>query len=440
MTARWLATSALLAACGSSVPPFPNGVDAAMPDSIPKFTGGEPSPGDVAVTVTRDGQPAAGLAVWFQGPDSEDTVILATDDQGVAAAPDGMLGFVTVLDPKGTNGSPTLMTFAATQPGDRLVLELTPSLIATPGILTVSYPSAGDGVRYDVRTPCGSTATRDLEATVAVGNCGAMTDVLIVATDELDNPLASLLGTAVPVDGASHALSGNYEPVPAESYAYANVPASVRSISTLARVFTARGPLYDRSTLALNSPPSGSLASGASVPGAAGTLEMIGSVIVGSLTDLGQQSVFDWAAPSGSYALDVTGALLPPFASAGMYSAGSHQVTWTEGSGPTTPDLVRGHIAVTRGASIESPHWEWMIVAPRNGAPTLQFPTLPPPPPGADDFNPIASDSVAVTALETASLPGGYEAFRAHGFGSLLTAVSTTPGRIVDQVLAPAQL
>jgi hypothetical protein len=61
--------------------------------------------------------------------------------------------------------------------------------------------------------------------------------------------------------------------------------------------------------------------------------------------------------------------------------------------------------------------------------------TLPVLPAGSFDFNPAASDTTVVSALEIAYVPGGYDAFRPHGFSPVTAAISGPGGRAVLQLL-----
>jgi hypothetical protein len=71
--------------------------DGGAPDALPDSatsTGIAP-PGAVTIKITRAGMPLAGVAVFFQGPDSTPISTVLTDDVGSAWAVMPAGGFVT---------------------------------------------------------------------------------------------------------------------------------------------------------------------------------------------------------------------------------------------------------------------------------------------------------------------------------------------------------
>jgi hypothetical protein len=409
-----------LAAC-SSHRPFPTQPVDAPPDTLDPQTADAP-PGAVTLRVTDHGQPAVGIAVYFQGADSSLVAALATDAHGTAGAviPDG--GFVTAVAP-GANATPHLATFAAVRAGDALALELAPGDPAGGATVDVVVPTIA-ATTYDVHTPCGG-GTIDASGTgQLVLTCASSADFLVVARDANGDPTSSLFAAAVPLEGPV-VLAGTYAAFDPTSFDYTDVPSAVTFVRTYRAIATPRGRVFDDSTSA---PANGQASSKLAMPDAPGAIAITVSDGQPSGGLLDEQVVYDWGAASASYTLDYGAAMLAALASAPTYAPATRAVTWTERDG-TAGDLVRVRIDVARGGSA----WTWSLVAPRGGT-SATYPQLL-------DFSPTASDAVTVEELANAQVPGGYDAFRAHGFANFIDAVAGPSGRsVVASYVLPGPL
>lgn len=198
MSKRWLVVAFLVAGCGGSSEPPPNGV--------------------VTVAVTRAGVPIAGATVVFDDPDGAVTGRGTTDADGVATAELVGGGMVTVVDP----AVPTrLMTLTEVSPGPgRLEVPLdtsiTPPAGPEAGTLTIPAPPGAPPAGTDhvmIETGCGSFSAPSLPATVSItADCiTAVRAVPVIVTaweppGDLEHPgnsLAAFSGLALAGNGSN---------------------------------------------------------------------------------------------------------------------------------------------------------------------------------------------------------------------------------------------
>ena len=139
-----------------------------------------------------------------------------------------------------------------------------------------------------------------------------------------------------------------------------------------------------------------------------------------------------WDTSATSYSLNLANVQLPAYSAVPSYDAGAHDITWGEQAGTVAPDLVRAAIDAYRDGFPSGHSWRWSIVAPHGAGATVRFPQLPI---DAFDYNPGPSDTVGVSDLLSAQVPGGYDAFRPHGFNEVTRAISGTSGLIVVELL-----
>jgi hypothetical protein len=434
---RGLTYAALLVGCGNTVH---HGVDAPPPDVSTDTIGpadGEPPPNAVKLTITRGGAPVMGVAVVFQAADSSLVRASLTSDKGVAWAEVASGGFVTALDHVGA-GLDELTTFADVQPADALTLDLDPSGRKDEWPVAISIPADAGAAAYEVFTTCGGPMGGDPTAgvtTVLVG-CGGVADAVVVAEDDANNPLRAFFVSAValpeppppPATDAMDpvfpplALTGSYAALVPTTFSYSNVPAAMTFVGTFHAFASARGRVFERT--AGEAVSGGSAQTAIAVPSASAPTLVATNLYS---QEVGTQMIVEGRASSGAYALDVGASLLPRFASAPSYDAGS--VMWTETAGPVQPALVRARIAVHRDAAPAGRVWGWRIVAPRAGT-RVSYPVLPS---FGFDFKPTAGDIVSVSELTTASIP--YAVARPVGFGALTNLVIGTTERHVIQIL-----
>ena len=146
----------------------------------------------------------------------------------------------------------------------------------------------------------------------------------------------------------------------------------------------------------------------------------ISALVVSNLypqsTELGQQTILEVADSGTDYTVDLTQAMLPRYITAPAYDAASRTIGWGEAPASVDGNLVRARIHAVRDDVASGRSWTWQIVGAKS-ATSITFPELP----ALDGFSyvPLATDTVGVDELTTASIPGGYSGVRAHAFGDL---------------------
>lgn len=430
---RAVVAALLCGACGDKVHHGidPGLIDAPVDTLVP---GDDPPPGAVTLAITRRGVPAAGISVVFQAADSSLLDAALTNDKGIAWAlmPSG--GFVTSIESRGAKLD-ELTTFAAVAPGDALVLEIDPAGARDEWPVELSIPADASATAYQVYTTCGGPIGVDPAApaqTTLLG-CGGVADAVVVGFDADNQPLSAFfaggvsLPEAPPTDPPTFMpvpLSGSYASLSPATFSYSNVPTSVTTVATFHAFASERGRVYERTAA---EPVSG---------GSAQTVIALPSTAAPSLVattlyaaEVGTQTIFEASSPP--YALDISAARLPGFATAPAFAAGA--VTWTESGGAVQPDLVRVRIHAYRDDIPTGRAWGWRILAPRSGT-SVAYPVLPD---LGFDFNPASSDIVGVDELTTAAVPGEYSA--RIGFADLSMRVVGTSERAVVQILTAVE-
>ncbi len=133
------------------------------------------------------------------------------------------------------------------------------------------------------------------------------------------------------------------------------------------------------------------------------------------------QIVLDWAAsPAAAVSVDYQQTQIFDVTATPTFDVGTRSVTWSNGTIGNAPSVVDTMISVTRAAgsgSDSSTNWTWQLLGPATDEGSAALPVLP-----TDVFawNPIDTDTIGVTELVTAIVPGGYDAVR----GILLSSSS----------------
>jgi hypothetical protein len=443
-----LALPFVLAACSGGVH---HGVDAQPADGSPDTVGpstGDPPANAVKLVVTHGGMPHTGVAVVFQNPDSSLVQAGLTNEKGLAWAvmPEG--GFVTAIAEPGS-GLDELTTFAAVEPGDALVLDSAPTGDTGQWPVKLAVPAdIASAAGYQVYSTCGGpfgVAPNAPSDELLVG-CNGMADFVVIASDDSDTPLRGFLATSVAVPDPppppatdamdpiypNLAIPGAFSSVVTSTFSYTNLPSYVTWVATYHAFAGAHGRVFERTAGAA---PSGTTAATQIVLPDASAPTLVETTLFGD--QFGQQLIYEArAAAATPYSLDVGNALLPAYASTPAYDPDRRVVSWSEGSGAQTPNVVRARIHAYRDAIPEGRAWGWRIIAPRT-ATTITYPQLPV---FGFDFNVQASDIVGVDELTTAQVPGGYAAVRRDGFGDLSSVLLGTTGSLIVQTLADMML
>jgi len=420
---HYVASMLVLVACSD----VHHGVDAGPADAAPDTLGtstGDPTPMSVKLVVTRGGMPVAGVAVMFQNADSTLVSAQLTNDKGLAWAEiQGGGGFVTALEHTG-NGSDELSTFAGVQPADALELAFAPTGPIDEWPVSISVPSEGSAIGYQVYTSCGGPvgiAPGGSTATTLVG-CKGVADAVVVGEDDTSQPFTAFYAgdlvvppAAEPPTFGAFAITGQYAPLVTKTFSYSNVPSLVSFIGTYHTFMNAHGRVYERT--AGDAVSAGSVTTQLQLPATTAA-----SLIVSTQfsSDVGSQTIYDTSIDaSAPYAVDVGAAQLPPFATQPTYDVATREVGWTERSGPQTPDLVRTRIHISRDDIPVGRAWNWRLVAARSGT-SVTYPQLPS---FGFDFNPKRGDAISISELTTAEVPGGYANARRVGFSDLIDLV-----------------
>jgi hypothetical protein len=367
----------------------------------------------------------------FQSADSSLVLTAATDDHGTVGAVLAAGGYVTVIEPDDGTGVTRLATVAATMPGDALHLDLAPLGATDASELTVTVPTAPGAAGYQIDTSCGQLlAAASATTTGQLIGCDGAADMLVMAIDQSSAILGSLYVADVSISDQPAILSGSYSALVATAFAYSGVPSATNLVTTFQAIVTARGSLFDATTT--GAVAAGGATSALDMPAAMGALALTVSSPQPGASEHGEQRVFDWGPPSSPYTLDFASAMLPAYATAPSYDSTTRTVSWTERDGGVAPDVIRARIHMFRDAFPDGRAWSWEIVAPRGAVPSVAYPRFA----GSGfDYNPGATDITGVDDLVTISVPGGYEAVRAHGFDDVQTFVAGSSGRLVAETL-----
>ncbi len=381
--------------------PLP-GIDASLP-----IDGSLPS---VSVTVTLTGAPQAGVPVYFLNQDSTVVSSTTTDATGTASAMMMAGGSVSVLAPAATVApSANVYTWEAVRGGDKLKLDLDPPSSATTATITVTIPVDDAAVGYMLYSACAdpTTLTTDGNNTVVLTNCGATTDLLVVASDDGGAPVDEIfLPAAAVADTDTVAFAGPYTAIGETTYGYTNVAPDVASVDTTEQLATTAGFLYFGQV-------TDALATGAATamqpfPTATGSTDVFVTEFNPGPTAIDALATIEWGPANAAYALDVNTLALPGFATVPAVTATTHKVEWTEDIGGQTPDFAWVTFEVDRdGAAIA--HWTWNIMDSHPPNDQITIPTLPT---DIFDYNPNETDSTVVDDLLTGKVPGGYDAVR----------------------------
>jgi len=435
----------VVAACSGRVH---HGVDAGPIDASGDTLtapGGEPSPTATKLTITRHGMPITGVAVIFQAADSSLVTAVLTNELGLAWAempPAG--GYVTAIENLGADLD-ELTTFSQVAQGDSLSLELEPTGTISEFYMSLTANADGGASAHQLYTSCGGPFGIDplVPNDIQLAGCDGTADMLLLSLDSDGQPLRGSYFPAVtlptgpaPTDATTYpilALNGQYASLTTRTFSYTNVPATIEYISTYHALANARGRTYDQT------------AGGAPVANAANLSVQMPDIATPTLTvtttfapsEPGQQLVYDErSATTAPYALDVASALLPAYTATPTFDVATRTVTWTERVSGVSVDVVRARLHIYRD-DIPSGHaWGWRMIAPRTGT-TITYPQLPI---FGFDFNPTTTDISGIDDLTTASIPGGYNAIRAHGFDDFTNIIMGSGGRLVVQTLTPSML
>ena len=414
---RKLSLVLFLVACGD------DGVrhtpDAARVDGAPD------SPVDAAtlpvtLTATYNGQPVAGVHVYFQNADSSVVLATTTDASGTASAVMYAGGYVTAINPYGAQGQDDLETFAGVKPGDHLLLR---RALVPDTAITVNVSAPDEGVPgYSVYSPCNNAGATlappavllatavPVSGQISLSNCGSATDFLVVASDGTPTDYLYAANVAVADQGSADLTAGTYAPLTTRTLTYTNLP-SAQSLSIENDVLDPLGLIYIAGTETPVDQPNATVA----IPEFPGESDLLQTTF--NNQTYSQQVLFDWGHLGAAFSTDVGARALQNFTGSPTFDAATH-------AGSIPLDTAAGGAAdfslffMTVSRTSAQRTWSWTIAAPY--AATVTLPTLPT---DVFDYNVGSADSAGVNGWVNGKVPGGYDAVRA-----LLLATSGPEG------------
>jgi hypothetical protein len=410
----------------------------APPDAIPS--------GPVTLAVTSQGNPVAGVKVYFQNPDGSVVANTATDATGVASAVVEIGASVTAIAPQPpiATGVPTendtLATWAAVKPNDQLHWDL---FGVPPNTLTFNVIAPSDVpvmAVYTLFTSCGSfditpppstvgTGVNNAPVPVSIPDCANGKIDLIVLTSD---PATGLLTHSffVPdvaiANGVDLDLTANtYTAVTTSTFSYTNVPASIGSISVHQELVTARGSLITRD---VGAPVvAGTASASLAMPAPAGLTTVTKSDLFpsSSAAITSTQTVVDWGPYTAAYAVDLAIVALKDYTQMPAFDPATHAISWPEATGAQA-DVVLANYNTFRSDATLSHSWNWLLAAPRDAVAKVTYPTIPT---DVFDYNtkPAPGDSFDVRQLRSAKVPGGYDAVRSQIMNTSLNGLAAGP-------------
>jgi hypothetical protein len=408
--------------------------------------------GPVTLTVTSQGQPAAGVKVYFQNPDGTVVSNTMTDATGVATAIVDIGASVTAIAPQpppGTfGGAPiqndTLATWAAVKPNDQLHWDLFATAVGfnTLAFNVIAPTDPTGGTVYTLFTNCGQSditppavgsafvaGAANPPVAVTITDCTNGKIDLIVTTSDLNTGqiissffLADVaIATGVDLD----LTASTYAAATTSTFNYTNASANVGSISIDQSLVTARGVIYQQST---NTPvDTGTASATMTVPGAGtGLIAVTSSFLFPSSQAIASsQTIFDWGPYTAAYNVDLSTVALKEYTQTPMFDPVAHAITWPEDGG-TASDVVVANYHTFRSDATLSHNWNWLLAAPRDTFAKVTYPTIPT---DVFDYNtkPAPGDSFDVQQLRSAKVPGGYDAVRSQIMNGNLDGIAVGP-------------
>jgi hypothetical protein len=268
------------------------------------------------------------------------------------------------------------VTRIGVQPGETLRFGTTWQPLPTIATMTVSWPSAGTGYRYDVKTPCGGSASNYINATSTTitidERCAGKTfDVYVARISTFNYDVHGyLMATAQTAnDGGSITVTGtwsdNTQPLEG-TYA---VPTGTRISGLLSATYDTRD--YDGDDVSMSgytTSPTASLSYRLlPAPGS----QLLHEVELERMGQVQKQIVgrrFPYATQVG---FDITSSLTTWIASASFDKA-SRTLTWSTET-TQAADVVRANFAYNRSATQDV---RWLVIAPGDVT-SVVLPALP---------------------------------------------------------------
>ena len=440
-----LALAAVAAACGDENPTINDAaidtrsIDSEVMDPDAATTG------IVRITIWDFGVPVAGVPVYFQNAD--DSLVLAgtTGTDGVAEATMMGGGFVSALVPPSNQEATRaphaaagifadrVVTFAAVQPGDELVVGEPPR---STFLIDLAFPTEPTTNNFQIDSTCGGNfiqvatpqPTGLINATIALENCASgRADFAIVAFTADGTQLALVARDAVVAADQGTTLAGTWAPMHTNTVTYQGLAARIVEVGLDQFLATPRGALGHQFGSGFPAAGTATITTTHPVAPATGVVQANIARFFPS-SGFSQSVVATWGTHAAATTVTPTPDLLHAYSDFPSYDLSNRRVTWKEAAGGASPDFAVAYLAVARPSQKRT--WRWHIVAPYSAASI----TLPVVPTDVADYNPTVGDDVAVAQLFTYHVPRGYDAAREHAFTDDFAGLVTTPtGRVVRE-------
>jgi hypothetical protein len=215
----------------------------------------------------------------------------------------------------------------------------------------------------------------------------------------------------------------SYAPTTAVALSYSDVPGTVAALVTFQSLVTAAGQL---TSLEADSTITGTTASGTLNQATLAGATALTLTKPRFTTEDDTQQVLQAGATGSSYSLDLGATLLHHYTDSPTYA--THTVSWTADATGAAPDFAVVAIDVERSPN----SWTWTLAAPLTGT-TVAFPILPT---DIFDYNGEPSDDIFIGLLDSVTVPGGYDAVRAHVFTTEIppAALGASGTAVLEQI------
>ncbi len=371
------------AACGDD--PAKQFADAPTPDARSIDAAPDAQvPGIVKAVAVRFGKILEGATVIFQNADGSTISTKPTDATGEASEtmlPGGTVNIVMEQGPISgraiARGGPAneVVSFVGVKPGDVLRTGDTyPTLTYVTRELTL--PTLPQGALLNILISCANNGLVSgvPPITISLDAACTTTSVFVAVRDANNNPVGSFYKAtvAIPATGAINVASETFTADRQLNVAVNNTPTDVSSLLVTCSLsdgkfeyaFTDNNQFSPSPVLASNS-------GAVTISGALGPDLLVRSSL--SRGNNGYQEIFELAAPATTYALSLTGLVLPWVDTQPVLNVATGEVTWTETPGDA-PEAIQFRAFTFRADTNLS--FARTVIAPyRMGA--VKIPKLP---------------------------------------------------------------
>lgn len=402
------------AACGSIV----NNPDAIRDDACTTCSDAVTT-GIVKVVAIDNNALVANADVIFQNADDSVVTTLKTDATGAAQTTMVAGGSVTVIMPADPRTmEQQVLTWVGVKPGDELLTDSKPVVVAQKVPRVFNLPSGGPGALYSVETECGRTSGIDTPSVTVQMDQGCTTSNVYVSVRGPTPRSFYAPNLTIPA-GVVDLSTRLYVRSKAVATMLTNTPSFLTAATTNASLLDGKLQMTapDAATITFPMPLSPTTMTTALLP----NITVADSLYLTNLQrSSGATQFFVERAGSDTYTLDLAVAPLPWLLSAPANDLAGKAAVWTE-SADGIADTTFMEYRVVR--AMPGLRFRRQVISPyvKNKS---RIPQLPPP---GEGFNLLATDSALNLSVQLAIFPGGFDAVRAFAFtsASVATRLST---------------